>query len=172
MQAETIKHVYFGLLIGITFYNDAKISPPFLIYLNSDNEHPDSELFNYTAIFFFTFIFLWYGNTQHIPNLCALDQLYRRELASASYGVFPYWLAAMLVRIPILLVLFTFLIALFYPLCGFPNNAAYFIYMYILMFLTGMMSFYTSQGKKRRRRGFLEERRREYGRNKLRTYSN
>lgn len=146
LKAEAIKHVYFGLLVGITFYGNGLVSAPFILTSGTPSAYPSPTLTNFAAIYFFLLIVLFFGNLQFIPNLCAMDLLYRRELASGSYTPFPYWFAAIFVRLPIQLLLFTVLIGIWYPMGRFPGDPGYFFTVYIILFLTGMMSYYLAQG--------------------------
>jgi len=149
LKAEVSKYIFFGILIGVTFRGDAyNIQPPFLHVASSSSSlhsFPTETLSNYNAILFFMFIFYWYGNIQHIPTIAALDNLYRRELAAGAYSEFPFWAASQITSMPLLVVLHTCLVAIVYPLCGFPQTTVYFFYFWWMFFLISVMSFFMCQ---------------------------
>ena len=107
--ADVVKNVFFGLLVGITFYQNGNISAPFFV-LSDDSQTelvPNTNVLNFTALLFFIFLFQWYANTQSIPVLCQMDTLYRRELAAGAYSVSPYAIVTLVAKLPVMLILFT-----------------------------------------------------------------
>lgn len=147
LKAETAKNVFFGVLIGATFFNNANISPPYLQSSATGDggfAEPTSTLSNFLGIFYFAFIFLWFGNTQYIPSMCAMDRLYRRELAAGTYTPGPYTAAALLVRLPFQMLFHTIFIGIMYPMCGFDLSVQYFFYVYIILFFVSLISYFFS----------------------------
>lgn len=144
--ADIVKTIFFGLVVGVTFYKNANISAPFFEINNDDptQNQPCANIRNFTAIIFFIFLFQWYGNTQSIPVLCQMDVLYRREQAAGAYSVSPYAIVTLVARLPVMLVLFTVFYCIMYPMCGFPSNGGYFFLFYITLFLTSIMSYFVS----------------------------
>ena len=134
LKTEFYKHLFFAIVIGATFFQQAHISYPF-------NE---KEIDDFTGLIFFTIMFFWYSNTQCIPALASMDQLYRRELAASAYAEFPYWAATILTKLPFLLLFFTLFFIIWYLMCGFQLKAAYFFFFWIVLFLGSISSFFYS----------------------------
>lgn len=130
--------------MGTTFLGDGATKPPFILQ-GAGGTRPSSQLLDFLSLYFYIFIFLWFGNAQHIPALCAIERLHRRQVAAGAYSTVPYWIAAVCVRIPALLLVFTLFLAFVYPMCSFTATPSYFFFVYTILFLTSLMSFYIAQ---------------------------
>lgn len=141
-QAGIAKNFIIGTLIGIVFWNQANIETPFYEVQPDGSSVPTSDNTNMCSLLFFGMMYCLMSNLQAIPNLCAKDLVYRRDLASYGYSASPYWLAACLSQLPMIILTHTIYIVMLYTTTRFPNNFGYFMYFYFLLLLTNLTSFY------------------------------
>ena len=134
LKAELVKHLFFAFVIGGAFFQKLRFSYPY------DQNNVD----DFTGVIFFTTMFFWYSNTQSIPNLAAMDQLYRRELAASAYSPLPYWAATIITKIPSLLLFFTIFFLIWFFMCGFRISIEYFVFAYAVLFIGSLSSLFYS----------------------------
>lgn len=137
LKAQFGKNIVVGILVGVVFQGQADVSAP--LYVNGV---PSADVSNCTSLLFFGMMYCLMSNTQAIPALSSRNQIYRRELASFAYAASPYWLAACITLLPILIVNHFLFVIITYFLTGFPNDAGYFFYYFFLLLLANMTSYY------------------------------
>ena len=142
IRAGIVKNVVLGVLQGVMFYGQANISKPFF---DSITGEIDGKVTNVTKLLYFLMMNLLMGNQQTIPILCSRNTLYRRELASYTYSVAPYWISILVSDIPMILLNHTIFISVAYMLCQFPLSLSYFAYFYFNLFVANVTSFYIAQ---------------------------
>jgi ABC-type multidrug transport system ATPase subunit/ABC-type multidrug transport system permease subunit len=136
LRAHFMKNLVVGLLVGILFYRQVIISPPFFI-----GQAISPQVTGVNAILFLTIMFGAVANLQSIPMLCDQSAIFRQEVAARAYHPVPYWLANLIVPLPFLLVFhFVFFITVYY-LVGFPNDADLFFPYAGIVFLHNLVVF-------------------------------
>ena len=138
LRASIGKNIVIGILIGIVFHNQANNDPP----LFSAKHVPSSGTLNMNSLLFFSMMYCLMSNTQAIPSLCSRIQIYRRDLASFGYCASPYWAAACVVSLPIMLVAHAIFITFTFILCDYPGGGDYYMFLFWLLFFANMTSFY------------------------------
>lgn len=136
--SQIVKNLATGLLIGILFYQQANTTTPLFSPLGV----PKSEVTNISSLLFFSMMNTMISNVHAIPTLCMRNAIFKREVASFSYSVSPYWLAHSLTIIPMQFIGFCFNFPVAYFLCEFPNDTTYFFYFAVILFLSNLTSFY------------------------------
>jgi ABC-type multidrug transport system ATPase subunit len=142
LRAAVAKNVIIGLLTGIVFSGQADISEPLF---DEDTGLITADVSNICAMIFFVMMFCLMNNLQVIPSLCDRNAVYRRELASFGYCASPYWLVTCFVYLPLLVFTHTIFIVLLYTMCGFPQNAEYFLFFYFNLLMANLASYYFAQ---------------------------
>lgn len=140
-RAGIIKNIIVGILIGIIFWEQADISPPFF----KSNGLLTADTANMASLMFFTMMYCLMSNLQAIPALCTRDVIYRRELASFGYCASPYWASCLFSQLPYIVLTHTIYIVVVYTTCHYPNDGDYFMYYYFILLLTNLASYYFAQ---------------------------
>eukprot|EP01033_Poteriospumella_lacustris_P010357 gene10357-7362_t len=136
LRAHATKNAVVGLLVGVLFYNQAHIAPPFFV-----GQAISPQVTGVNAMLFLTIMFSAVSNLQSVPMLCDQSLLYRQEVAARAYGPVPYWLASLVVPLPFLLAFhFVFFCTVFY-LVGFPRDAEFFFAFTGIVFTTNVVVF-------------------------------
>lgn len=136
LKAHFLKNMIVGLLVGVLFYNQADISPPFFV-----NGAISPKVTGMNAILFLSIMFGAVSNIQSIPMLCDQSALYRQEVAARAYRPMPYWFSSLMIPVPFLICFhLVFFIAMFF-LVGFPNSADFFFKLAGIAFLHNMVVF-------------------------------
>lgn len=136
LRAHAMKNAIVGLLVGVLFYNQAHIVPPFFV-----GQAISPQVTGVNAMLFLTIMFSAVSNIQSVPMLCDQSLLYRQEVAARAYGPVPYWLASLVVPLPFLLAFhFVFFCTVFY-LVGFPRNTEFFFAFTGIVFTTNVVVF-------------------------------
>jgi ATP-binding cassette subfamily G (WHITE) protein 2 (SNQ2) len=137
LQALLLKNIFVGALIGMVFYNQGHASEP----LYSDGI-PTAQVTSVSSLLFFGMMYVLIGNVQSIPNLCSLNTIYRREIASYAYSCAPFWLSQCIINIPFLILFMLVFCLVVFWLVGFTNTFSYFLYFFIVLNLANFCSFF------------------------------
>lgn len=136
--AHIVKHLIVGLLIGVIFYDQVRVTLPIF----DSQGVPDPEVNNISALLFFGLMHTMVSNVESIPHLCTRNLIFRREVSAFAYSVSPYWLAQTLAVIPLQLLGFLAFDVIAFFLCSFPRNAEYFFYFSGMLFMASLSSYY------------------------------
>ncbi|RYH28500.1 ATP-binding cassette domain-containing protein [archaeon] len=132
------KNFIVGLLIGIVFFQQVKVTTPlFNVY-----GVPEPEVTNISALIFFGMMHTMVSNAEAIPHLVTKSLVFRREINAFAYSVSPYWLSHVLTVIPLLLVGFMTFAVSTYFLVSFPLAFSYMFYFLTMMLLASLSSYY------------------------------
>jgi ATP-binding cassette subfamily G (WHITE) protein 2 len=141
MKAQFAKSIAVGIAIGAVFYNKADVSPPFFDEFGAIT----NEVVSCSSLLFLVMMYNLMNNLQCIANLCSMHKIYKRELASYAYSAAPYWAAACLTQIPIIVATHIISVTLIYIICGFSSLFSYYLYFFIVLLLANLASFYFAQ---------------------------
>eukprot|EP01031_Cornospumella_fuschlensis_P040541 gene40541-49419_t len=113
------KNIVVGLLIGIVFFQQVKVTTP----LFNAYGVPEPEVTNISALIFFGMMHTMVSNAEAIPHLVTKSLVFRREINAFAYSVSPYWLSHCLTIIPLLFAGFLAFAVSTYFLVSFPLDS-------------------------------------------------
>ncbi len=146
LKTSISKNVVVGLLLGIVFFRRSNISPPFFDFdPTTSNFYLNTEATNMTSVLFFMIMYCLFSNLEVIPHLCLRDTIYRRELASFAYSPSPYWAASSVTHLPKVFLLQLLNVLIGYFMCDFPHDFDFFLYLFLILFLCTLSSYYFAQ---------------------------
>lgn len=139
LQAEFLKCVIVGILIAVIFFGQAKTSTPLFV-----DGVPKAEVNNISSLLFFGMMYTSIATAEAVPFICSRYIIFRREVASHTYAVSPYWVSQCITNLPFMAIFHLIFVVVFYFPCGFPLDFDYFMYLYIGLYLNMIISFYAA----------------------------
>ena len=142
MTYTLVKNLWLGVFIGLVFRGvPGSLEEPFV-----SGDQPTQESDDFAGLLFFILVYIWLSNGQIIPTGVSNSKLFSREMASETYSSDAYWLATILVELPLLLVAHTLFTTLVYFICGgFPLTMPYYGYFWLIYALSNLYAMLWAQ---------------------------
>lgn len=136
------KNLWLGIFIGIVFKGvPGAVEKPFIL-----DGQTSQSVDDFAGLLFFLLVYVWLSNGQIIPTGVHNSKLFHRELASETYCSDAYWLATILVELPLLLFSHTMFVTLVYFICGgFSMDAGYYWYFWLFYCLANVYAMLWAQ---------------------------